>query len=93
MLINTSSNDAILLFLPVVIAFSDHQPINVQRFSISLTGAPSSQRDFAMHNYYVVREFNGEKSYKLSEGEKRLSLAINFPYLKYVVHFCFVSIH
>ena len=26
------------------------------------TGAPSSQRDFAMHNYYVVREFNGEKS-------------------------------
>ena len=26
------------------------------------TGPPSSQRDFAMYNYYVVREFNGEKS-------------------------------
>ena len=26
------------------------------------TGDPSSQRDFALHNYYVVREFNGEKS-------------------------------
>ena len=30
--------------------------------SRDVTGAPSSQRDFAMHNYYVVRKFNGEKS-------------------------------